>query len=263
VALKQDHLQDVLDAIAHSRTIAVNTRKSVHFLVSSNLSEILVVFGSVAIGNRMQLSPFQLLWLNLLTDMLPAIALASEPTEEDLMQRPPRDPQEHLIKQEDLLRHGREAGVLAAGTLSAYAVGALRHGSGPRAATIGFDALVLGQLLHALYCRSERRSSLARGAPPNRPLMLALAASAGLHGLAHLVPRLAMLLGITALGPLDLLTIIAGAGVPLLVNELARPAAQSSAATSASAERSTSFSTNAPTTLSATPSAHAGRGPAS
>jgi Ca2+-transporting ATPase len=252
VALKHDHLEDVLDAIAHSRTIALNSRKSVHFLVSSNLSEILVVFGGVAIGNGLQLTPFQLLWLNLLTDMLPAIALAAEPAEDDVMQRPPRDPMEHLIRKEDLLRYGREAGVLAAGTLSAYGIGALRHGSGARAATIGFDALVLGQLLHALYCRFEGRSSLDPAAPSNRSLTLALVASAGLQCLAHLVPGLRRLLGITPLGPLDLLTIGAGAGVPLLVNELTRPAGQSNAATKANAERSSSFSTTVPTTLSAT-----------
>jgi Ca2+-transporting ATPase len=252
VALKQDRLESVLDAIGQSRTISTNIRKSVHFLVSSNLSEILVVFGGVLLGIGQPLSPFQLLWLNLLTDMLPAIAMGAEPPEDDVMQRAPRDPRQPLIGQEDLLRYAREAGVLATGALSAHGVGALRHGAGARASAVGFDALVLGQVLHALYCRSDRRRSLDLRGRGNRQLMLALAASLGLHGLAHLVPGLRRLLGIAPLGPLDLVTIIAGAGLPLLVNELARPTAQSKAATSASADRSTSFSTTAPTTLSAT-----------
>jgi Ca2+-transporting ATPase len=259
VALKHDQLESLLDAIAQSRTISDNIRKSVHFLVSSNLSEILVVFGGVAFGVSQPLTPFQLLWLNLLTDMLPAIAMGAEPAEDEVMQRKPRDPQQPLIGKQELLRYAREAGVLAAGTLSAYGVGALRHGPGARAGTVGLDALVLGQLLHALYCRSEGRSSFDRGAPSNRQLMLALLASAALHGLAHLVPGLRRLLGIVSLGPLDVVAVLAGAGLPLLVNELARPTVQRKAATSASAERSTSFSTIAPTTLPATFSDHAPR----
>jgi Ca2+-transporting ATPase len=262
VALKHDRLESLLDAIAQSRTISDNIRKSVHFLVSSNLSEILVVFGGVAFGIGQPLTPFQLLWLNLLTDMLPAIAMGAEPAEDEVMQRKPRDPQQPLIGKQELLRYAREAGLLAAGTLAAYGVGAIRHAPGARAGTIGLDALVLGQLLHALYCRSEGRSSFDRGAPSNRQLMLALLASAGLHGLAHLVPGLRRLLDIVSLGPLDVVTVLAGAGLPLLVNELARPTVQRKAATSASAERSTSFSTIAPTTLSATFSDHAPRGAA-
>jgi Ca2+-transporting ATPase len=264
VALKHDQLESLLDAVAQSRTISDNIRKSVHFLVSSNLSEILVVFGDVAFGISGPLTPFKLLWLNLLTDMLPAIAMGAEPAEDDVMQRAARAPGQPLIGKNELLRYAREAVVLAAGTLSAYWVGAMRHGPGARAGTIGFDALVLGQVLHALYCRFEGRSSLDRRAPSNRQLTLALGASLGLHGLAHLVPALRRLLGITPLGPLDLVTIIAGGGVPLLVNELARPKGQSKAATRASAERSSSFSSIAPATLSTTFSGHtvAGAAPA-
>jgi Ca2+-transporting ATPase len=252
VALKYDQLDSMLDAISQGRAVSANIRKSVHFLVSSNLSEIMVVCAAVALGKGQLLSPIQLLWLNLLTDLLPAIALAAEPAEPDLMRRPPRDPRQQLIQKEDMRRYAREAGMLAAGTLSAYAVGAIRHGAGARAGTIGFDTLVLGQLFHALSCRSEGRIGFGRGAPPNRQLMLALIASLGLHGLAHMVPGLRRLLGIAAPGPLDLLTILAGAVLPLAVNELAKPAIYSKAATKASAERPTNFSTTAPTTSSAT-----------
>jgi len=252
VALKYDQLASLLDAVAQGRTISDNIRKSVHFLVSSNLSEILVVFAAVAFGRGAPLSPLQLLWLNLLTDLLPAIALAEEPAESDVLQRLPRNPRENLIRAEDALRYARESVFLAAGTLSAHAYGVLRYGRGPRADTIGFNTLVLGQLLHAFFCRSERHRSFSPDAPANPRMASATGISAGLHALAHLVPGLRNLLGLSAPGLLDVLAIVAGAGLPLVANEMTR--GQSRAATNARAERSTSLSTIAPTNFSATPS---------
>jgi Ca2+-transporting ATPase len=255
VALKSDQLDAVLAAIRQGRSIASNTRKAVHFLVSTNLSEILIVAGMVAFGKGQPVSPLQLLWMNLLTDMLPAIALAAEAPEDDLMQYPPHNPRGQLVGRHDLKRYSREGAVLAAGTLSAYGISALRHGVGARAATVGFDTLVLGQMLHALSCRSERHRMLDRSVRPNRQLGWAIAASLALQLGAHLFPGLRRLLGISPPGLLDLLAIAAGAGLPVLVNEwekpTGQPAAQRIAATSASAERSTSFSTSVPTSLSA------------
>ena len=91
--------------------------------------------------------------------------------------------------------------------------------------------------------------------PPNPQMALAIGASVALQGLAHFTPGLRRLLGIAPLGPLDILAILAGAGVPLIVNELLKAKLQSNAATRASAERSTSLSTKAPTSFSASLSA--------
>jgi Ca2+-transporting ATPase len=256
VALKYDQLDSLLDAVAQGRTISDNIRKSVHFLVSSNLSEILVVFGAVAFGAGTPLSPLQLLWLNLLTDLLPAIALAEEPAESDVLQRPPRNPRENLIRKQDVLRYARESVLLAAGALSAHAYGVLRYGSGARATTIAFNTLVSGQLAHAHFCRSERHRSFSKDVPPNPRLSSAVGIASLLQTCAHLVPGLRRLLGLTALGPLDLLAIAAGAWLPLLANEMARDQSrdQSKAASSPKAERSTNLSTITPTNFSATPS---------
>jgi Ca2+-transporting ATPase len=240
VALKYDQLEALLEAVAQGRAIADNIRKSVHFLVSSNLSEILVVLGAVAFGTGSPLTPLQLLWLNLLTDILPAIALAEEAPEPDVMRRRPRVPREPLVHQRDMLAYTREAAYLAGGTLAAHAWGGLVNGSTGRAATVGFDAMLLGQMLHARFCRAERRGVHA---PPNPQLAAAIAVSTGLQALAHLVPGLRRLLGLTALGPLDALVVVAGAGLPWLLNEMGAPAGQSNAATSAKAERVTSRST--------------------
>jgi Ca2+-transporting ATPase len=252
MALKDDQLEAVLDAISQGRTISDNIRKSVHFLVSSNLSEIMVVFGAVALGHASPLTPLQLLWLNLLTDILPAIALAEEPAENDVMQRAPRNPRASLVRPDDVWRYAQEAALLAAGTLGAYFIGALRHGPGERARTIGFDSLVLGQLFHAIFSRSERRSSFAGKAPRNPHLTASISATLALQGLAHLIPAARQLLQLTGLGPLDILTVLAGAVLPLLANEMRRPNDQSSAATSARAPRSASFPTSVSTNFSVT-----------
>lgn len=251
VALQHDQLDALLEAVAQGRSISDNIRKAVHFLVSSNLSEILVVFGAVACAGGAPLNPLQLLWLNLLTDVLPAIALAEEAPESDVMQRAPRDARAPLVGRRDMLRYAREAAFLAAGALGAFGSGVARHGEGARASTIAFDALVLGQLAHAVFCRSERPGTGTQA--PNPRLTTALGAALGLQLLAHLVPGLRRLLRLTPLGPLDLLSIVAGAGLPLLANRAAQAHDQSSAATSATAERSTSVSTSTPTSLAATP----------
>lgn len=113
-------------------------------------------------------------------------------------------------------------------------------------------------MLHALFCRSDRHRTLFDPAlPQNRQLLLAIASSLALQAGAHLVPGLRRLLGVTALGVGDLAVTVAGAVLPLLVNELGKPGRQSRAATSAAAQRSTSrltiFSTRLSTSADAMP----------
>jgi Ca2+-transporting ATPase len=246
IALKTDDVGALLEAVSQGRTIAANIRKSIHFLLSSNLSEILLVAGGVTTGLGQPLTPLQVLWLNLLSDVLPAIALAAEAPEPDVMARPPRDARLPIVGKDEMWRYVREGGALAGGALGAYAYGVARYGAGARARTIAFDTIVLSQMLHAMFCRSDRHRTLFDpGLRPNRQLTLAIVASLGLQAAAHAVPGLRRLLGVTPLGPADLAAIVAGALLPLLVNEQGKPAAQSRAATSAAAERSNSLPTSA------------------
>lgn len=266
IALKTDDLGALLDAVSQGRTIAANIGKAVHFLLSSNLSEILLVAGSVSAGLGQPLTPLQLLWVNLLTDMLPAIALAAEAAEPDVMSRPPRDPKRALVAREDLWRYVREGATLAAGALGAYGYGVARHGAGARAGTIAFDTLVLGQMLHALFCRSDRhRTFFDPALPHNRQLTLAIVSSLALQAGAHLVPGLRRLLGIAPLGLADMAAIGAGALLPLLLNELSKPSGHSKAASRAMAERSISLSVRAaatpPAILRTRPAAASPEGP--
>lgn len=220
VVLADDQLETVLDAIRQGRTITHNIEKSLHFLISSNLSEILVVLGAVAATGSTALTPMQLLWINLLSDVLPAIALAAEPPDGDVMERPPRDPNQHLISTGDLKRYGLEGTVVAGGALATYAYGLLRYGEGMRAGSLAFNSLVLGQLLHAYSCRSRCKGILSGvNAKRNGFLDLAIGGSLILQLLANVIPGIRNLLGIGTSSVLDIGVVLAGAGIPLLINE--------------------------------------------
>ena len=91
IVLLDDDLASLADAIERGRTVAINIRKSIRYLVATNLSEIIFMLVAAAAGQRHPLSPIQLLWINLLTDVLPALGLAMEPADPDLMTRPPAD----------------------------------------------------------------------------------------------------------------------------------------------------------------------------
>jgi Ca2+-transporting ATPase len=220
VVLADDELRTMAVAVQEGRTIYSNIRKSIHFLLATNLSEIEVMLAGVALGLGEPLSPMQLLWINLISDIFPGLALALEPPEPDVLKRPPRDPDQPIISATDLRRLGIESGVISAGALASYAYAALRYGAGPRAGTHAFMTLTIGQLLHALSCRSEDTTIYRReGRPPNRYLDVALGASLGVQVLANFMPGLRGLLGLTRIGLLDAAVIAAGATLPLLVNE--------------------------------------------
>jgi Ca2+-transporting ATPase len=223
--LENDGLDTMIVAVSHGRTIYNNIRKSVHFLLATNLSEIMVMFVAIAGGLGQPLNSMQLLWINLVSDIFPGLALALEPPEPDVLSRPPRDPEEPIIKRSDFKRIGFEAAMLSAGSLAAYGYGIVRYGAGPRAGTLAFMSLTCGQLLHAVSCRSERHSLFDtvadrdRALPPNRPLQAALGGSFALQALALTVPGLRSLLGIAPIGLLDGVVIGSTALLPLAVNE--------------------------------------------
>lgn len=220
VVLEDDNLHTMIIAIRQGRTIYSNIRKSLRFLLATNLSEIEVMLAGVALGASEILNPMQLLWINLLTDIFPGLALALDPPERDVLQHPPRDPKESIIRREDFSRLAKESAIMTTGTLSAYGYGLLRYGAGPKASTHAFMTLTLAQLLHAISCRSEETTIFDRKArPPNHYLKAAIAGSFLLQLSALLIPPLRQLLGLTPLGLLDSLVIGTGAGLPLLINE--------------------------------------------
>jgi Ca2+-transporting ATPase len=220
VVLEDDNLRTMIVAVREGRTIYNNIRKSVHFLTSTNLSEIGVMFTAIAAGLGQPLNTMQLLWINLLSDVFPALALAVEPPEPDILLRPPRDPAEPIIGRRQLLRYGFEGTLMTLSGLASYGYGVMRYGSGPQASTVAFNSLVAAQLLHAYSCRSEHFSVFHAGKRASNPwLHLAVGGSLGLQALTLIVPGLRSLLGTTPLGAGDLAVCAAAATAPFLISE--------------------------------------------
>ncbi len=104
VVLEDDNLHSLITAIGQGRTIYANIRKSLRFLISTNLSELEVMLLMTALGRGEALNPRQLLWINLLTDIFPALALVVEPSKRDVLKQPPRDPKQSILQNKDLFR---------------------------------------------------------------------------------------------------------------------------------------------------------------
>jgi P-type Ca2+ transporter type 2C len=220
VILEDDDLETMAIAIGRGRTIYNNIRKSVHFLLSTNLSEILVMLSANTLGIGQPLNAMQLLWLNLVTDIFPGLALALEPAEPDVLSQPPRDPNELIVPTSEFKRITFEAATLSASSLGAYSYGIMRYGISPQASTIAFMSLTLGQLLHAISCRSRSRSIFSQEKlPANQYLVYALGGSFGLQLLSAAIPGLRYLLKLAPINLVDGVVIGSTALLPLLVNE--------------------------------------------
>ena len=222
VVLQDDNLETMIIAVSQGRTIYNNIRKSVHFLLSTNLSEIMVMLLANTGGLGQPLNAMQLLWLNLVTDIFPGLALALEAPEPDVLRVPPRSPDEPIIKSSDFQRILLESTSLSASALTAYGYGIWRYGISPHASTIAFMSLVSGQLLHALSCRSSRPLRSHR-LPSNPYLTTALGGSFALQWISLAVPGLRNLLHVTPINATDGLVIGSSAILPLLINEGTKP----------------------------------------
>ena len=148
IILVDDRFATVAAAVEEGRVIYANVRKAVHYLVACNIAELLVVLAAVLVGLPPPLYPLQILWLNLLTDGAPALALALEPGEPGVMQQPPRRPGDRLLGARDARPLAGYAVLIAGVTLLAFTWALQRPGGGERAATLAFTTLALAQILH-------------------------------------------------------------------------------------------------------------------
>lgn len=220
IILEDDNLETMIIAVSHGRTIYNNIRKSVHFLLSTNTSEIMVMLAATALGIGEPMTAMQLLWLNLVTDIFPALGLALESPEPDVLLAPPRDPNEPIIKNSDFKRIAIESAIMSVSALGAYGYAIKRYGIGQQASTIGFMSLTMAQLMHTLSCRSQTNSIFSgKKLPPNKYLNIALGGSFALQIIAATMPGLKGLLQIAPIGLVDIAVIGTSAILPFLVNE--------------------------------------------
>lgn len=216
VVLEHDDLQTLLAAIGQGRSLHDNIRKAVEFLLATNLSEILITFATIAAGFGEALTPMQLLWINLVTDIFPGLALAMDQPEPDVLARAPRNPRDPLFATADLRRIAVDGTIMAGSGLAAYAYGRLR---GRDAGGLAFNALVGAQLLHAFSCRAPASGAFRDPRPGNPFLRMAVGGSLALQLTARLIPGLNRVLGMGALTPLDLAVVAGAAVLPFGVRE--------------------------------------------
>lgn len=208
LVLRDDDLRGLLVAIREGRTIHGNIRQAIHFLIATNLSEVLTVLGSIAFGLGQPISPRQLLWLNVVTDILPVLALAVEPPRPGALELPPPRPNEPLIHKRQLPVMVAESALISGAAGASFVYGLARYGSDV-ASTMAFLSLSSAQLMHTVLSRSanDRR----QGAPASASryyVPIAVIGSFGLQALTMLTP-LGGVLGLTPLGWADLAVVLA------------------------------------------------------
>jgi Ca2+-transporting ATPase len=224
MVLTDDNFASIVGAVEQGRAIYDNIRKFVHYLLATNAGEVLLMFGAVLAGWPAPLLPVHLLWINLVTDALPAMALGVEPSEPDVMQRPPRPSDERVIN----LRRGGVTlyhGTLNAGAAAVafYLVYRGKDQNLPQARTAAFATVAFSQLMFSFGCRSFRYTLPQLGLLSNRWLILAIAVSALMQLCALTLPFLKPLFKIET-GPLgwEWLMIIALALVPVSIIEASK-----------------------------------------
>ncbi len=187
MTLMDDNFSTIVAAVREGRGIYDNIRKAVHFLLSCNLGEILTVFSAMLLWRHSPLLPIQLLWLNLITDSLPALALGVESPEADIMRRAPRTQREGLFSGGVGLQAIWQGVMFAVLTLIAYYVGAIVWNDTLLGSTMAFATLAIAQILHAFNIRSSH-SLFKVGFHTNKTMLLAAAGSLVLMLAVMLIP---------------------------------------------------------------------------
>jgi Ca2+-transporting ATPase len=217
IVLQDDRFPTVAAAVEEGRIVYANIRRFVFYLFSCNAAEVLVVLAAGLMGRSAALLPLQILWLNVVTDTFPALALAVEPGEADVMRRRPRDPSAALLSAGFLRAVAFHATLITLATLAAMAVSA---GWGEaRSRTVAFSTLAFAQALHLGNARDREAVLAPERAFRNRWALLAVGVVAILQALAVHAAPLRRVLGVTPLGAREWLLVAACASLPALVGQ--------------------------------------------
>ena len=190
--LVDDNFATIVNAVEEGRVIFSNIKKFVSFLLSCNIAEVLIVFLSILFGLPSPLTPIQLLWLNLVTDAFPALALGVEPAEADIMERPPRDPHQGILSGETGRGVIFQSIAITIAVLASYVIG-LKYifpGNIEGAHTMVFATLITSELLRAFSVRSEKYTLKELGWFSNKNLVKANLLSFALLLLVMYIPVL-------------------------------------------------------------------------
>ena len=189
MVVTDDNFASIAAAVEEGRAVFDNIRKAVFYLLSCNIGEILLMLLATLFGLPLPLLPVQILWINLVTDGLPALALAADPKDPDLMRRPPRPRAERFLTKERFIMLFAQGSFLALISLGAFVYCLYSMDlSLERARTLTFTILVAAQLFHAFNNRNDRRSIFEIGLLTNKPLLGAVGLSAALQAVIVLTP---------------------------------------------------------------------------
>lgn len=213
--LTDDNFATIIKAVANGRNVYRNIRHAVQFLLSGNMAGIFSVLYTSLLDLPMPFAPVHLLFINLLTDSLPAIAIGMEPQEDGLLRKLPRDPKEGILTREFLLKILLQGGLIALCTMTAFHLG-LETGGAGTASTMAFAVLTLARLFHGFNCRSEH--SIAKlGFRGNMWSILAFETGVLLLAAVLFLPGLQVLFAVADLSLRQLISVIILAVIPTVI----------------------------------------------
>ena len=225
LVLTDDNFATIVAAVKEGRVIFDNIKKFILFLLSCNISEVSTMFFAMIAGLPLPLFPIQILWINLITDGFPALALGVDPPDPHIMERSPRPRGEGILppaKQKQILWHGL---MLTVGAISSFAISYLvLKTPEDTARTVVFATLVLIQLLHSLNFRSERYSIFSLHSLANRWLLVAIFGSVLLQLGVIYLPFARSIFRTVPIGLSEWLVVFACSIVPLVIIDLIKKA---------------------------------------
>ncbi|MGO5074007.1 calcium-transporting P-type ATPase, PMR1-type [Clostridium sporogenes] len=223
MVLTDDNFSTIVSAIKEGRNIYNNIKKSIVFLLSCNLGEIIALFIGILLGWPAPLRPIHLLWVNLITDSLPALSLGIDPGDPDIMDENPRNPKESLFAGGagiSLILNGLLIGVL---TLVAFEVGRIRYSDSlMHAQTMAFVVLSVSQLFHSFNMRHPKKSIFQLGLFTNKYLFASVIFGIFLQDMVITIPFLASIFKVFDLTMQDWIFVCVLSIIPLIVNEIVK-----------------------------------------
>ncbi len=222
--LTDDNFASIVSAVEEGRVIFDNVRKFVFFLLSCNIGEIFLVFVSILLNLPVPLIPIQLLWLNLVTDSFPALALGVEKGDPNVMNQKPRNPDEPILNRKMIIGIVFQSIAVAIASFSAYWWGINRYGTDNifEARTVAFATLILSELLIVFSTRSSRYTALEVGIFSNKKLIQGVSFSFLLMLAVIYIPFLNPIFGTFPLGLSEWKIILPLAFIPLLLGEITK-----------------------------------------
>jgi len=220
MVLMDDNFATIVHAIEEGRTIYSNIQKFAFFLLSANLAELLIMTVAIMVDMPLPLEPIHLLWINLITDSLPAIALGMEATEPGIMHRKPRDPKENVITKQMMILMVIQGVLLTAAVLAAHALGMSKDpaNAAGMGATYAFATLTFAELFWAHGCRNIAKPAWSVGLFKNKMAWVASGVGALLLVIVMSVPALEKIFQLHEVHTTDWIWILAlSLGVTLLM----------------------------------------------